>query len=336
MANIFLTNSCNLKCPYCFANEFVNKGSEEITFDNFKKALNFIKTDPEKRVGLIGGEPLLHPNFPDFLNLLIDDKDIKSIVIYTNGLELDKYIDLIKDDRISILINCNSPKDIGDKLFKKLENNIYLLNEHKPNSFALGINLYSNDLDYSYVINLVKNLNQHKLRFSTALSNSDKINATNPIKDFSEIQPYLFKFLKDCYDNNIIPINDCNAITHCTLNTDEKKLLIMIQKLSKKYKVLSTLNTVSVCLPIIDILPDLSAVRCFGLSNYLKVPINNFKNIKNLKKYFFNKIDVYARLIYLDTKCLECKARLIDKCMICHAFKIAKIDKLIELTQKEL
>ena len=53
MANIFLTRKCNLKCPYCFADEFVNKKNEEVTLENFEKILNFIKKDGTSRIGLI-------------------------------------------------------------------------------------------------------------------------------------------------------------------------------------------------------------------------------------------------------------------------------------------
>ena len=42
MPNIMLTYRCNLKCPYCFANEFVNKKNTDISLENFEKALDFI------------------------------------------------------------------------------------------------------------------------------------------------------------------------------------------------------------------------------------------------------------------------------------------------------
>lgn len=42
MANIMLTDVCNLRCPYCFANEFVNVDKNEISEQNFKKAVDFI------------------------------------------------------------------------------------------------------------------------------------------------------------------------------------------------------------------------------------------------------------------------------------------------------
>lgn len=68
MANIFLTRKCNLKCPYCFADEFVNQKNQDVTLENFKKILNFIKVDKTSKVGLIGGEPTLHPKFNEILD----------------------------------------------------------------------------------------------------------------------------------------------------------------------------------------------------------------------------------------------------------------------------
>ena len=56
MANIMMTDVCNLHCPYCFANEFVNKDRNEITEEAFKKAVDFILGDgSHSTVGLIGG-----------------------------------------------------------------------------------------------------------------------------------------------------------------------------------------------------------------------------------------------------------------------------------------
>lgn len=42
MANIMMTDVCNLRCPYCFANEFVNKDTNEISEENFNRAVDFI------------------------------------------------------------------------------------------------------------------------------------------------------------------------------------------------------------------------------------------------------------------------------------------------------
>ena len=60
--------------------------------ENFEKALDFIATDGSGRVGLIGGEPLIHDKFKDIIEKLIYDNRFERIVIYTNGLLIDKYI----------------------------------------------------------------------------------------------------------------------------------------------------------------------------------------------------------------------------------------------------
>ena len=66
MANIMMTDVCNLRCPYCFANEFVNKDTNEISEENFRKAVDFIVGDgSHSSVGLIGGEPTVHSHFEE-------------------------------------------------------------------------------------------------------------------------------------------------------------------------------------------------------------------------------------------------------------------------------
>ena len=135
MANIFLTKKCNLKCPYCFADEFVNKDNQEISIENFKKALNFIKTNPLERIGLIGGEPTIYSNFHEILQIINNDKEINQVIVYTNGIEIDKYIESLENEKFNLLINCNCEKDIGKTNFDKLKNNISILKKFKKNKW---------------------------------------------------------------------------------------------------------------------------------------------------------------------------------------------------------
>ncbi len=332
MANIFLTRKCNLKCPYCFADEFVNKANEEITTENFIRALDFIKTSPQERVGLIGGEPTLHPEFKTFLELLNSDNDVKIYTIYTNGLEIDKYIDYFIKDKTGMLVNCNPPKDLGDKNYNKLKRNLKLLKKNDKN-FHMGINLYSDRMDYSYIFDLLKMVGHRALRFSTALPNSAKEQVSNPLESYRKFKPFLFKFFNDCLKNDVIPTNDCNSIPNCLLTVEEKRLLLkldIIAKQNREEKVGGVIDTAFTCMPVIDIMPNLQAVRCFGLSNVLKVPIDNFRNLESLKKYFYNKIDVYAKLSFENQECEDCKSRLLNKCGLCYTYKMKKCEKIKE------
>ena len=84
MANIALTNRCNLSCEYCFAHEYTAEDSCDITMDSFLRALDFVRSEGE--VGLIGGEPLLHKNINEVLALLISDPQIRRVTLFTNGI----------------------------------------------------------------------------------------------------------------------------------------------------------------------------------------------------------------------------------------------------------
>ena len=332
MANIFLTRKCNLKCPYCFADEFVNKENEEITLDNFKTALNFIKTDKNERVGLIGGEPTLHHEFSKILEIIIEDEDIKESIIFSNGIEIDKYVDYLKNEKFKLLVNCNSSKDIGEQRYEKLKKNILLLNDVMSERLALGINIYSPDMDYSYIFDLLKLIDNHFIRFSTALPNEFKEETTDILESFKEMKNVLFSFFKDCYDNEVCPSNDCNSFPDCFYTPEDKLLLVKLAKLSAQYKTdRNPIYTCHICSPVIDILPDMQAVRCFGLSKYTKMPINQFKTIQNLRKYFYNKMDIYAKTAFINEDCENCTMRLLDKCGICFTYKLKKIQKNREL-----
>ena len=93
MANIFLTDRCNLHCPYCFANEFVNESFTEIDSEAYRKAVDFILDGGRRNsFGLIGGEPTTHSRFRDILCDIIGDARIKGVTVYTNGVLVGRYL----------------------------------------------------------------------------------------------------------------------------------------------------------------------------------------------------------------------------------------------------
>ncbi len=110
MANIAINNYCNLKCPYCFADGMIQESSKNLSVDNYIKLLKYlIEDNDEHSIGIIGGEPTLHPNFKD---ILIESNHYGAVndvnfTLFTNGIELEQYLSCI-GDKIRILINCNN------------------------------------------------------------------------------------------------------------------------------------------------------------------------------------------------------------------------------------
>lgn len=329
MPNVMLTYGCNLKCPYCFANEFVNKKSDFITEENFIKAIDFLTREDIARIGLIGGEPTLHPKFKDFLEYLINNRRVAEATIYTNGLLLERYTNQIISPKFRLLVNCNSPKDIGEAQFEKVRNNVLtLINQHyMRDRINLGINLYSDNLDYSYIIDLLKECGLHRVRISLTVPDFSTCDDVNAIDYFKRRKPFLLEFLYRMQENTILPYYDCNKPPYCIWTDEEKEWL---ENMVNRYHVESNLiGDHSFCYPVIDILPDLRAVRCFGMSEFEKVNIEDFDGVSEIASYFLNHIDSAGYKIPAANECKECRKRQLRKCTAgCIGFKSSKITKV--------
>lgn len=317
MPNIMLTYRCNLNCPYCFANEFVNKQSTDITFENFQSAVNFITKDGPTFLGLIGGEPTLHKDFKRILKEIIDNRKIKECTIYTNGLELEPYIDEITSPKFRLLVNCNSPKTIGETRFKKIIKNLDVLikQRYMQDRINLGINYYSDDLDCSYIIELLRRYDLHRVRLSLTVPDFTNCSAVSSIAYFKQRKRSLMNLLELFSDNAIVPYYDCNKPPICIWSDEEKQ---WIKEYLDRYGVKESnlLDTNSLCYPVIDILPTLEAVRCFGMSSFEKVNICDYNTVTDIASYFLNRVDCEA---YRIADCKDCQACYYRKTRHCTA-----------------
>lgn len=120
---INLTNKCNRECPFCCAfskpdnNTFLN-------FNQFQSIINYHNDLKEPyEVELEGGEPLLHPQFTDIINFLTQQKLLQTLIVISNGVLIDKYIEF--------LYTASQKK----KIVMKFSVNYYLLNRD-PNLFV--------------------------------------------------------------------------------------------------------------------------------------------------------------------------------------------------------
>lgn len=336
MANIMITEKCNLKCSYCFADEFVNKSCNDMTKENFHRAIDFIMTDPNERIGLIGGEPTLHPHFKDLLEVLIKDNRVKKVIVFTNGINIHKFINQLTHPKFGLLINCNAPSEIGESLFQKTVSNLDLLIKEfymKP-KITIGINMHKPDFDFDYMIELLLRYDFDHVRTSIIvprLSGSNK--KIDPIEYFSIMKPSVKKFFMKLCQYKIMPNYDCNIMPSCLLDENEREFIH--ENLGTTNKNTNISGEFVKCSPVIDILPDLKAVRCFGLSEYDKANIWDFADIHELRHYFLNRFDHFAYNTVASPDCIKCRKRITMKCSGgCYLFKIDQINQLRELSDE--
>lgn len=87
---INVTNQCNTNCPFCC----MYSDPAKQTFMNFDTYQSIIdRTKDEFELQLEGGEPLLHQDLLLFCHYGLATKRCKKLIILTNGLLLEKYLE---------------------------------------------------------------------------------------------------------------------------------------------------------------------------------------------------------------------------------------------------
>lgn len=308
-----INEKCNQKCPYCFASEFVNKKNNDITFKNFRKAVKFIcSCGPVNSIGIIGGEPLLHPLFDKFIKYLSRLKEVDGITIFTNGVFLLNHLECINSNKTRFLINVNSPKDVGESNFSKTVEAIKTLlsDNRKRNRLTIGLNIYDEKMDYSFFINLANKFDFRIVRLSIVVPAYGK--EKTELEHFYRLKKKTLEIVKHLLVKGICFHFDCNLPVPCLWSEEEKKDLMLMGLMSDGRELIPIEK--SKCSPVVDILPDLTAIRCFGLSDVSKVSIKNFKNIMELKDYYVENFDNKLCKVAIDKKCENCKLFFEKKC----------------------
>lgn len=89
MANVVVSAVCNLRCAYCFAADHLRAwraGAAPVFISRaaFEDRLDFLDRSGINEIRLIGGEPTLHPRFPELIERA--RRRGKHIVVFSHGL----------------------------------------------------------------------------------------------------------------------------------------------------------------------------------------------------------------------------------------------------------
>lgn len=296
MANIAVNNYCNLQCPYCFANRYITEEEKQsITMEQLERILEFLSRSNVSRVGLIGGEPTLHPNFGNILERVTTfcKGYNTNCSIFTNGIRLYEYARMIKDN-VGCLINLNHPDIVGaanwNSIIRSLDRIKLCSSLERIN---LGINLYHTMIGYDYIFDLARNYNKGIIRVSYVaptckFSNVDKEEYYTVAKDI------FVPFLEKAKSEGIILRIDCNCIPRCYFNEKEVELLDSVTEGYHDY-----------CEPVIDITPDFKATACFGA--YELFDLSKFDNIIQFERYLRYKKLYRLSQANCNGKCKNCE-----------------------------
>ena len=93
-SEFYITNVCNLNCQNCNRyNNFAFSGHQTWS-DHADQYRAWAEILDIKEIGILGGEPLLNPDFPNWLHGIAELWPNAKIHIDTNGTQLHKWPDL--------------------------------------------------------------------------------------------------------------------------------------------------------------------------------------------------------------------------------------------------
>ena len=296
MANIVINNYCNLRCPYCFANKYITEEEKQsITTDQLSRILTFLSKTNVNSVGIIGGEPTIHPNFLFILSQVVGfckNHDAQCIV-YSNGIHLGEFAWFFKD-KVKCLMNVNHPDIVGDRNWNSIINSLDRIDKFgNINNITLGVNLYRTLDDYEFIFELANKYNRKTIRVSYAAPTCEFSNFGKE-DYYNEAKEIFLPFASRAKDNGVGIDLDCNHIPRCYFN--DKELAMLDKVITNGFN--------DYCDPVVDITPDFKCTACFGA--YELFDLKNFENIYQVERFLSLKKMYPLAEGNLADKCIGC------------------------------
>ena len=310
MANIAVTTYCNLKCPYCFADDMICEDKKQnITISQLQEILQWISRTPKNHIGIIGGEPTLHPHFDEVLKEV--NKFCTSLntgaTLFTNGIYLDKWLPDI-GNAIGVLINLNNPNNMTTTQYRNLSETLEHLNllswfvPSKPKA-TIGCNIYLGEDKYEWIWEVVDRYKLKRVRTSVTAPGGQYIDwRCNKEEYYETLKPIFLDFCKEAEKRRVVLGADCNQIPDCYFTEDEKKFV---------YTVMEGRHN-GICTPVVDITPDFRATACFG--SYDPVDCKDFENLIDLERYLLHRKSFPRVEKNCTGKCATCKQHELLTC----------------------
>ncbi len=303
--NVLLTSRCNRRCPYCFAAERISYGDSReragpaptfISDEDYGFALEFARRSQHETIGVLGGEPSLHPRFPALLEQAWT-AGLRTRV-FSNGLWREPQIEAVKEaaarhpDHLQVIVNVNEPDITPADEATRQAGTLAGLGQ----SCTLSFNLYRTDARMGFLLELIE---MHRLRRHIRLGLAQPLaggaSACIPVEQYRDAAAAVLELAAGADARDVTIGFDC-GFTLCMF-TDEQ---------------LGTLWRAGVtfrasCGPAIDVGTDLSVWACFPLATLSQgASLREFRDLRHLEQHFRERYGRLYRTGALEA-CIDCK-----------------------------
>ena len=146
--DFLITQNCNYRCPYCSQSKKFHKGIfEQASIETINSVLSFIDKNSNKfnfEITVSGGEPLVHPEFFNFL-MELKKRNAAVSIVSNFSFEIEKYIkikDILGENFKELLVSLHlSQVKSLDEFLKKAE----IFNSYKGGTNFLAASVLTDE-----------------------------------------------------------------------------------------------------------------------------------------------------------------------------------------------
>ncbi len=307
MANLEITDFCNMKCKYCFAAEHMSQphsgdASRYISLDTFERHLDFLDRSEIDQIRLIGGEPTLHPKFSQLIDLSQSRR--KKIIVFSNGIMPEKALRRLEQlpvESCTVLINMSASDDRGMLPNKERDiqrQTILTLGRR----IALGYNIYRADFDIEAFYPLINAADTSKeIRLGLAHPTLTGQNRYLKQKQYPIVGRKIVQAAKAAAEFEIRLSFDCGFV-HCMFSEKDIEFLQEIN-----------MDIGWRCNPVLDITMGGDVLHCYPLAGKVSLQMSGAENAASLRRQFIEDL-AFLQPFGIYPECSICQYKMSGEC----------------------
>ena len=306
MPNVLLNTVCNLACPYCFAQEKLHGPSKAavMPMEAVQTVIDFLKQSNYPTLRLMGGEPTLHPNFGEVIDLaLANGLRIDLLSNATWSARISDHLGRISPQHLLLLLNVDHPDRYRPNVWERVDLNLAALAGRR--GVSLSFNIFEREPQADYVLDLARRHRISRIRLSFSLPVIGTANTRLRLQDYPLLAGFIVDFARRARDQYVAVQLD-NAVPLCMFSYAQTGELILRGVLD--------LQRNARCQPIIDIGPDLTLWNCFCLSGFKNRRLEEFRTLDEIRQYYDHELSPYQDQIFPMEECYDCDLQRTHAC----------------------
>lgn len=267
MANLTVTAVCNMRCPYCFATAHMQdiQQSQDETFISmaaFARQLDFLQRSQIDQVRLIGGEPTLHPQFPELVACARQRG--MALLVFSHGLIPERALaclEALPESACLVLINTNATKAANGPTSAEMARRRQTMRRLGQRALP-GFNIYTPHFDLDFLLPLIAESGcRRAVRLGLAQPIWNGNNRYLHPKHYPQVGTSIAQFARRAAGAGVRVEFDCGFV-RCMFAEDD---LVALQQ--------AQADIGWRCNPILDVSMDGQAIHCFPLTGRVQTPL---------------------------------------------------------------